>query len=210
MASHSWKKLKDFNYYFYDDEMCDRFIKENYDENVYKAYQKCPLNVMKADLWRYCVIYKYGGIYADTDTVLITDHVDFFINNNSYLVVSPENNVHFCQWVFAAPSGSPIIKEIIDLSVKRILEINEIKGTHIVHELTGPGVFSDAVLNYLKKNNKPILSDDSERNCLRYIHYSSGDLIVLDSDDFHKNKVIHFFTGSLPTGWTNERNQKLL
>ena len=28
-----------------------------------------PIAVMKADLWRYCVIYKYGGIYADADTV---------------------------------------------------------------------------------------------------------------------------------------------
>jgi mannosyltransferase OCH1-like enzyme len=63
-AVNSWKKHSDFEYNFYDDAQCEEFIKNNFDSNVYEAYMKCPMNVMKADLWRYCVIYKYGGIYA--------------------------------------------------------------------------------------------------------------------------------------------------
>ena len=30
---------------------------------------KLSLKVMKGDLWRYCVVYHYGGIYADADTI---------------------------------------------------------------------------------------------------------------------------------------------
>lgn len=25
---------------------------------------KCPLAVMKSDMWRYCIMYKCGGVYA--------------------------------------------------------------------------------------------------------------------------------------------------
>jgi mannosyltransferase OCH1-like enzyme len=69
-AMTSWLKYSNtFNYMFYNNTMCDDFIKNNFDEKIYKAYSMLPIAVMKADLWRYCVIYKYGGIYADTDTV---------------------------------------------------------------------------------------------------------------------------------------------
>jgi mannosyltransferase OCH1-like enzyme len=54
-----------FNYFFYNNEICDHFIKSNFDENVYKAYSILPMAVMKADLWRYCVLYIEGGIYLD-------------------------------------------------------------------------------------------------------------------------------------------------
>ena len=30
-------------------------------------FLKFPLPVMKADFWRYCVLYINGGIYADLD-----------------------------------------------------------------------------------------------------------------------------------------------
>ena len=50
-AVNSWKKYSnEFNYNFYDNKQCDEFIKNNFDERVYKAYCMLPLAVMKADL----------------------------------------------------------------------------------------------------------------------------------------------------------------
>ena len=84
-AVDSWKKYNDFEYNFYDDKMCDDFIKENFDENVYRAYSILPIAVMKADLWRYCVIYHNGGIYADTDTICKVNP-EIFIKNKGLCV----------------------------------------------------------------------------------------------------------------------------
>ena len=151
---------------------------------------------MKADLWRYCIIYKYGSIYADSDTVSLTNNLDFLVDNTSHLVITSENDVHFCQFVFAAPPNSPVLMEIINLSVNRILHINKIKGEHIIHHLTGPGVFSDGIIKYLIKNKLPLRSGSTNGNyhCLQYNHYSNKALHVLEHNDFHQNKVNHFFS----------------
>jgi len=203
-ALKSWiKHSEEFNYFFYSNKMCDDFIKNNFDEKVYKAYSRLPLAVMKADLWRYCIIYKYGGIYADADTICKINP-NIFIND-SLLTVAPENEVHFCQWTFSAPANSPILKTIIDLSVERILNMDEIKGEHIVHHLTGPGLFTNGIENYLKENNKPIFL-----NKKNYFKYSDPIIRVFNYDNFHNKFIKHLFTGQDNDGWCNERFNKLV
>lgn len=54
-----------FKYYLFDDNDCREFIKNNFDESILNAYDKLIPGAYKADLWRYCVLYKYGGIYID-------------------------------------------------------------------------------------------------------------------------------------------------
>lgn len=203
-AINSWKKFSnEFNYYFYDNEMCSKFMSENFDEKINKAYNMLPMAVMKADLWRYCVIYKYGGIYSDVDTVC-NINPNIFINN-SYLTVSPEIGTnYFCQWTFSAPAGSPILKTIIDLSVERIL-ITEIKGEHIIHYLTGPACFTDGILKYLSENNLPIFTDT-----MQYSRYPSNILAVFNPHNFHNKFVRHLFAGDDDDGWKKERYDKLV
>lgn len=202
-ATNSWKKYtNEFNYYFFNDKMCDDFIKNNFDENIYKVYSMLPMAVMKADLWRYCVIYKYGGIYADTDTICKINP-NIFINN-SLLTVAPEpGHNYFCQWSFSAPANSPILKTIIDLCVKRILT-TPIKGEHIIHYITGPALFSDGINLYLENNNKPIFE-----NINNYYNYQYSFLKVFNRENFHKNIVQHLFAGSDNDGWKKERYSKL-
>jgi mannosyltransferase OCH1-like enzyme len=206
LSVKTWLKyVNNFKYYFYNDNMCKEFMQNIVGGDIYKAYQKLPMNVMKADLWRYCVIYEYGGIYADVDT-LCKVNPNIFLTD-ALLTIVPENSVHLCQWVFAAPKKSPILKEVIDLSVKRILDISEIKGEHIIHELTGPGVFTDGIESYLKKNNLPTFPNNRK---LYYRYPEIKQLRVFNADNFHKNMVLHLFAGTDNDGWCKERNEKLL
>jgi mannosyltransferase OCH1-like enzyme len=55
----------DFEYHFYNEEMCRQFIKDNFDKNVIIAYDSLIPSAFKADLWRYCTLFKHGGIYLD-------------------------------------------------------------------------------------------------------------------------------------------------
>jgi mannosyltransferase OCH1-like enzyme len=204
-AVNSWKKYEDeFNYYFYDDNQIEQFIKDNFNEDTYKAYVKLPMAVMKADLWRYCIIYINGGIYADTDTVC-KSNPNIFLKNDCLLAFVAENKVHLCQWIFAAPKKSPILKIIIDLSVKRILEMDEIKGEHIIHHLTGPAVFTDGIELYLKNNNLPLFN-----NKIDYYNYIDKCIYVFNNTYFHNNIVVHLFSGMHEDGWTKERDIKLM
>ena len=54
-----------FDHYLYDDADCRAFIEDNFDAEVLAAYDKLIPGAYKADLWRYCVLYKNGGIYLD-------------------------------------------------------------------------------------------------------------------------------------------------
>ena len=49
----------------FDEEKCRNFIEDNYDKDVLDAYDKLVPSSYKSDLWRYCVLFRLGGIYID-------------------------------------------------------------------------------------------------------------------------------------------------
>lgn len=55
----------DFDYYFFNDIDCRAFIFKNYNDEILNAYDTLYPAAYKADLFRYLLIYKYGGIYLD-------------------------------------------------------------------------------------------------------------------------------------------------
>ena len=55
----------EFKYQFYDDIRCRSFIQMHFDADVLHAYDTLIPGAYKADLWRYCILYVYGGIYVD-------------------------------------------------------------------------------------------------------------------------------------------------
>ena len=69
----------EFTHYLYDDEMCREFIKENFEEDVLNAYDKLIPGSYKCDLWRYCILYKYGGIYLDIKYKCVNDFKLIFL-----------------------------------------------------------------------------------------------------------------------------------
>jgi hypothetical protein len=52
-------------HYLFDDHECRAFIAREYPDDVLYAYDQLIPTAFKADLWRYCVLYKYGGVYLD-------------------------------------------------------------------------------------------------------------------------------------------------
>ena len=67
---NKWKLSNpDFEHRYYSSDRLS-FIKENFEEKVYRAYCRI-IKAYKADLWRYCILYNYGGFYVDIDTLAI-------------------------------------------------------------------------------------------------------------------------------------------
>ena len=63
------EKLKydnpEFKHSLYDESQCRRFIEKHFDKEVLNAYDNIIPSAYKCDLWRYCIMYKKGGIYLD-------------------------------------------------------------------------------------------------------------------------------------------------
>ena len=206
-ALNTWRKHinSGYKYKFFTDEQCQSFmetvmIKEDFGRDLLRAYNKVPLAVMKADLWRYCIIYEYGGIYADADALCMGD-INIFTMPKTKLIMGPENNVHYCQWTFSAPPKSPVLKHVILLAIKRILNTPIIKGEHIIHELTGPGVWTDGINSYYS-DTSIVKSKDP-----RFI-YNNKELVCLKHTIFHK-VIGHLFAGQDADGWCQERDRFL-
>ncbi len=200
-CAFSWYKSKGYTYKFFTDAECDSFMKTHYPD-IYPLYASLPLAVMKADLWRYCVIYKYGGIYADVDTILLSSP-DMFIMDKE-LVVSAEHRDHMCQWVFAASPGSPVLKTVIDMVTQRI-RLGLRLEKHFVLNTTGPGIFTAGILEYLRKNTH-VVQDRKWSYDPSKLHTLNIDTIhVFDHETFHSNHVKHLFYGCR-NGWMQQRN----
>ena len=81
------KKNPEFNFYFYDDIEMDEYMEKNWSHRkIYKIYKDSIYGASKADIWRYCILYHYGGIYLDFDSSIefnlnsIPDDVDEVIS----------------------------------------------------------------------------------------------------------------------------------
>lgn len=65
-----WKKLNpDFDIQLNFDIHCIEFLKKHFSPEIAKLFISIPQGMYKADLWRLCRLYEYGGVYADVDLV---------------------------------------------------------------------------------------------------------------------------------------------
>ncbi len=96
-----------FEYTLFDDNDCREFIQNNFESYVLHAFDSLIPGAYKADLWRYCILYKNGGIYLDVKyrpinnfrfiTMTEKEHwvldADNFGIYNALMICKPENNI---------------------------------------------------------------------------------------------------------------------
>jgi len=65
----SWKQ-SGWEYRFYDDAAIESFLQTHFPPEMFEAYNSLIPGAFKADLFRYCALLIYGGVYADMDVLL--------------------------------------------------------------------------------------------------------------------------------------------
>ena len=81
------KANPEFEHHLYDDNDCREFIRINFDSNVLNAFDRLISGAYKADLWRYCVLYKNGGIYLDIKYEPVDGFKFIELVDNEYFVL---------------------------------------------------------------------------------------------------------------------------
>lgn len=165
-AMSSWtEKNPGWEHRYMNDLEAREFIRSEYGEEYAQIFDSVPVPVMRGDMWRYLIIYKYGGVYADLDTTCL-EPIDSWLKEDHRMVVCPENNLHFVQWAFAAAPGHSVIKSVIDLMIDR-LKNPDYSKKHFVHIHTGPGVWTDGIYNGLgiKKEKHDCGMENAEGVC---------------------------------------------
>jgi len=109
-----------FDRQIWTDAECKTFLGDNFGSDVLKFYVAQPDGRFKSDLWRLCVLYVHGGIYADIDIEPlkdITDYVDF--ENIDFCGCTNMERFNVTNCFIYAKKNSQIIKQNIDETVKR-------------------------------------------------------------------------------------------
>lgn len=71
------KYASDYDYFFYDDNQCRDFLHNHFIPEVLKKFDELD-GAHKADLFRYCILYIFGGVYLDIKTILVRPLKDIF------------------------------------------------------------------------------------------------------------------------------------
>jgi mannosyltransferase OCH1-like enzyme len=164
-------KNSEFNFYIYDDEDCRNFLKKYFINDVVDAFDGLIPGAYKADLWRYCVLFYYGGIYQDIKFQPFEKFKYIELTDKEYFVKDREvGGSGIYNALLICKAGNKIlydcIKQIISnvknkfygkssleptgpLLMKRFLSHEELKDALIFKKIN--------TNDYILKNNKKIL-----------------------------------------------------
>eukprot|EP00210_Caulerpa_lentillifera_P001107 g1068.t1 len=203
----SWIDMNpNWTYRFYNDTDCLEFVKNEFPQYL-DAYKSLPKNVERSDFFRYMVILRFGGVYADLDTEC-RQSFDEFIEDSDSLIVGWEGDVpneaarrhrHFSryrqilQWVFAAIPDHPVLKEVCDFISENSKTVFSNNSNFNTLEKTGPGIWTDLVMKYAREDNSIRIMPTSAFG----VHPSGPDGIYADSRGLI---ILHHFLGS----WKNK------
>lgn len=169
------------------DEQCDALINDLFGAvpDVAKAWNNMPKLILKADFFRYLILYARGGVYSDIDTTNLKP-VETWISNNDTILGKPNHaglvvgieadpdrpdwaewyarRIQFCQWTIQAKKGHPMLRELIaritEITLDRLKkgQLNKVLGKDAGGDImnwTGPGIWTDMVFEYMNNVMQP-------------------------------------------------------
>ncbi|RYY07507.1 MAG: glycosyltransferase [Sphingobacteriaceae bacterium] len=191
------KKLNpDWVYQLYDDNDIRTFIIKNYGLSVLDYYEKINSNygAAKADMFRYLVMYKCGGVYLDIKSTCIYPLNDILKADDKYILsqwrnksgephpgygmskeVADVEGGEYQQWHIIAVAGHPFLKAVIESVISNIEKyrpwINGTGGIGVLR-LTGPLVYTLAIQPLLSKAQYRLIGNETALG-LQYSVYTT-------------------------------------
>lgn len=178
---------------------------------ILEAYLAMPLPVLKADFFRYLILYARGGIYSDIDTYAIQSALEWLPSQipreTVGLVIGIEadpdrpdwadwysRRIQFCQWTIQSKPGHPVLRDVITritnstLELKRAGKLASFLDNSVV-ELTGPAVWTDTIMDYF--NDERFFDMGNSEGTIDYTKFTGmemsrrvGDVAVLPITSF--------------------------
>jgi mannosyltransferase OCH1-like enzyme len=172
-TSRTWiEKNPEWEYNYYSDESILDFTSDVFGKEWLDILlNKCPVGVMRSDIWRCMAVYNYGGIYADLDTIC-TDSIDLWgLDLSKEAIFNVEQSGFILNWAFMGRAKSRVFEIILE-NIQRNIHEQRTLSIDYVYKTTGPIVFTESIKNYIDKNNNDIQ-------------------IINDYNYFTSNKVVH-------------------
>ena len=178
--NHSIDKLRDtwikknphFLYHYYDDNDIHAYIEEHFDEHTLHCYNRIVNGSLKADFFRYCVLYKEGGVYIDVDIACLVPLDDLFDLDNMDVITATDycriqRSDRIYQGFLGGSQHCPLFMNMIEQicnSMDKDLFKNDL------FKLSGPIVFS----RFLKMHMNISINEKNEKcSFLKELHFTN-------------------------------------
>jgi len=134
------------------------FITEHFPEYLH-LYLHIGPGIYRADLWRYLVLYKYGGFYADIDSRLIYDKDTPFDKSihdpNATFNVVKDANTLFNNYAIMCSENNTIMKDIVEAVTSKCQEFYNEPYKIFPHSswiyATGPTMYATIINRHIEK-----------------------------------------------------------
>lgn len=170
-AVRTFRQLNsEMSHYFFDDEQLDDYMAENWSKtDIYSVFQRSLVPQMRADIFRYCVVFDRGGYYLDINKTITRPLKELqdpsahalisFERNDATIFPDPDVAEHLAhpgkavlQWAFGFAPQHPIL----ELAIRRIeraahhfeAQVSSVRDAVVM--FTGPGVFTAALRDHVQ------------------------------------------------------------
>lgn len=182
-----------FNYQLFDDDDCRNFIKDNFDSSVLNAFDSLIPGAYKADLWRYCILYKNGGVYLDIKYAPVNGFKFINLMEKEHWVLDMDKNGIYNALIVCKPNN-----EILLRAINKVVENvkNRFYGSNCLHP-TGPIMLAE-FFTQSDKNNFDMYHDIYQSIENRFVFFN-GYIIFKNYNDYlneqRNNEKIGHYSG---------------
>lgn len=185
--SSNWTKLNpDYKIKLYDNELCEKFLNDVFGKDFVTVFNFIKDGPIKADFWRVCLLYHYGGIYIDADIeplVPLKDYIDPAADFVTCTAYSPRHK--FNPNFIAAKAGDSYLKDCIQM----YLTWYEEKKTYNYFDWSIMNVFTNVIQipNFKKVDN--VYEVDGKN--IQLLKECEGKEFYDDHNVYHKVRVFN-------------------
>ena len=187
------KKISyNYSHIYYDDNQCLDFIKKNFDHNIYLSYCQIIPGAYKADFWRLCILYIYGGVYLDLGFKICVD-MDKILQYNKLILVKDRSQKDIFNSFICCVPNHPFIKKCID---GLCYKINNFEYGESPLDFSGPSFIGKILNDYGSQNDifflyhcqdgKNIITKEN----IKIIETKNGECLF--DSKYNKNKICAF------------------
>jgi hypothetical protein len=199
--SQIWKNLNpEYEIKLFDNELCKKFLLEEFSQLHVDIFDYLKDGPIKADFWRLCILYKYGGLYVDADIkpiVPLREYIeddDYFVSciSKSFLpsALYVALNPHF----ILAHNNDPLLERCINKYIKYYNEKRSydywrwsIVDVMRLYKIHYPAIeFKSQICYYNDKKIKFLLEDMSGTVCT----YDEKIVLHNHHDDYKNHQFI--------------------
>ena len=144
----------EFNIQIFDCDERREFIKNIFPKYILTAYDTLKPGAFKADLWRLCILYMNGGIYADIKFNCINNFKFIALTEKEHLVLDrpgywKNGEIGIINGLIVAKPKNPLLLRCINKICENVK--NKDYGVNCLYP-SGPGLLGEQYIKMLREN----------------------------------------------------------